>query len=196
MEALLGSMQRKLTEERWIQNKIRGRLHGGFLAALQNLLLHITYENLLLINTKVGGWVLGPSSYLVPVPRLSVSVRGRGRARAWSFPVSPAGLLAPGLLLGPTLASFLPLWRADCTLTLAGVTSNLVVWSGSIPEKQCKHQTDNCDTPTNFLLLTKSDCVITPPGVAVELLTCLVCLGARSVCGEDLRSPVLLLLKK
>lgn len=69
---------------------------------------------------------------LVPVPMLSVSVGGRRRAGARSVPVGPAGLLAPGLLLGPTLDALIPLRRTDCTLTLAGVTSTLVVRSGSV----------------------------------------------------------------
>lgn len=64
---------------------------------------------------------------------LSVSVRwGRGTG-VRSIPVGPAGLLAPGLLLRPILTSLLPLRRAECTWTLAGVTSTcMVVWSGSV----------------------------------------------------------------
>lgn len=65
--------------------------------------------------------------HLVPVSRLSVPVRRRRRAGAWSVPVGPAGLLAPGLLLGPTLDSLIPLRRAKRTLTLTGVTSTVVV---------------------------------------------------------------------
>lgn len=56
---------------------------------------------------------------------LSVSLRWR-RAGARPVPVSAAGLLAPGLLLGATLDSLLPL-RTGRTWTLAVFTSTLVV---------------------------------------------------------------------
>lgn len=68
---------------------------------------------------------------LVPVSRLSVSVR-RWWASARSIPVGPTGLLAPRLLLGPTLDSLVSLSRTDCTLTMVVVNSTLVVLPGSI----------------------------------------------------------------
>lgn len=78
--------------------------------------------------------------YLVPIPRLSVSVRRRRGARAWSVSVSvsvgPAGLLASGLLLWPTLDSVISMRRTDSALTLAGVTSVLDFLSGSVSEEQ------------------------------------------------------------
>lgn len=86
---------------------------------------------------RVGsGYIFSP--YLAPVTRLSVSVRGRRRRDgAWSVLVGPAGLLAPGLLLGPTLDSLVPLRRTVLMLTLAGVPSTLLeVWSGSVSGKQ------------------------------------------------------------
>lgn len=100
MEALLGSMQRKLTEERWIQNKIRGQLHGGFLAALQNLLLHITYENLLLINTKVGG--VGPGSIFIPGPgpEALCLCEGEGEGQSLVFPCEPCWAPGPWAVAG------------------------------------------------------------------------------------------------
>lgn len=57
---------------------------------------------------------------LVPVSMFSVSVRRRRRARPQSVPVDPAGLLAPGLLLRPSLNSVMR--GTGCVLTLAGVT--------------------------------------------------------------------------
>lgn len=97
---------------------------------------------------------LGPgfifSPYLVPVPRLSVSVRGRRRARAWPVPVGPAGLLAPGLLLGPTLDSLIPL-RTGRTRTLAGVAATVVIWSVSVSEKQSDSKIST-DTGANLCL--------------------------------------------
>lgn len=65
---------------------------------------------------------------------LSVSVGGRRRAGARPVSVGPTGLLASGLLLRPSVASLVPL-RTDRTLTLAGVTSTLVVWSGPVSER-------------------------------------------------------------
>lgn len=80
----------------------------------------------------VAGLIPVHRLFLVSVPMLSVPVRGRRRAGAWPVPVGPAGLLAPGLLLRSSLASLIPLRGTDSTLTLAGVTSTLVVRSGSI----------------------------------------------------------------
>lgn len=61
-------------------------------------------------------------AYLTPLPVLSVSMGWwRSRAGAGPAPVGPAGLLAPGLLLGPTLHRLIPL-RVRCTRTLAWVS--------------------------------------------------------------------------
>lgn len=79
----------------------------------------------------VTGLIPVNSLLLVPVTMLSVSMWGRRRAGARPVSVGPAGLLASGLLLRPSLASLVPL-RADRTLTLAGVTSTLVVWPGPV----------------------------------------------------------------
>lgn len=77
------------------------------------------------------------SPYLIPVPTPSVSVRGRGRSRAgaWPVPVGPTGLLAPGLLLRPTLDPFIPLRNTECTVTQVGVSSTMVVWSVSVSKE-------------------------------------------------------------
>lgn len=84
----------------------------------------------------IMGQFLHCSPYLVPVSMLSVSVRRRRRARTWSVPVGPAGLLAPGLLLGSTMGPIISLRRTDCMVNMAWVTCALVVWSGSVPGKQ------------------------------------------------------------
>lgn len=76
-------------------------------------------------------WDQGFHLPLYLVSRFPVSVWGRGWARTWFVPVGPAGLLAPGLLLGPTL---------DTIVSMLGVTL-LVVWSEQISEdkQQCNH---------------------------------------------------------
>ncbi len=103
--------------------------------------------------------------YLVPVPRLSVSVRGRRRARVWPVPMGPAGLLAPRLLLGSTLASLIPLRRTDSTL--AGVAPTLVVWSGSVSEKSSTEKSVWTLVVQQPFAFNDKICVITPPGAAV-----------------------------
>lgn len=65
-------------------------------------------------------------------------MRWRWRARAWPVSVGPAGFLAPGLLLGPTLYTFIPLMRTDCVSTMVGVRSTVLVLSVSVPRKQTK----------------------------------------------------------
>lgn len=114
---------------------------------------------------------------------LSVSMGRRRRAGARPVSVGPAGLLASGLLLRPSLASLVPL-RADRTLTLAGVTSTLVVWPGPVSEME---RDANISRDANKI------CAIILPGAAVSILTGL---NASSVCGEDLRSPALLQAKR
>lgn len=84
---------------------------------------------------------LGPrhiSPYLVSVPGLSVSMRWRWRARAWPVSVGPAGFLAAGLLLGPTLHTLIPLMRTDCMSTMVGVRSTVLVLSVSVPMRETK----------------------------------------------------------
>lgn len=133
---------------------------------------------------KLGPGIFSP--YLVSVPRFPVSVWGRGRAGAWPISVGPTGLLAPGLLLRPTLAYFVPLRRTDCSLTRAGVRSTqVVVWSVSVSRKQS-------DTNEGINACTEEICASPAHKAAAELLTCLVCLSLSSVCGEDHHFPALL----
>lgn len=111
------------------------------------------------LDDELGpGFVFSP--YLIPFPTPSVSVRGRRRswAGAWPVPVGSTGLLAPGLLLRPTLDSFIPLRKTDCTVTLVGVSSTLVVWSVSVSKKQSNTNTgiDTCGAKAHLLVLTKS----------------------------------------
>lgn len=79
------------------------------------------------LGSVVAGLVPASRLVLVPVSGFSVSVRGRRGSGPWSVPVGPAGLLAPGLLLGPALDPIVPLRRTGPMLTLAGFTSALVV---------------------------------------------------------------------
>lgn len=117
---------------------------GGLLSGLQHPLCHrqvwgadVGSREGPLVPGRLGGAVpshvagLGPLvAGLVPASCLvlvSVSVGGRRGSGPRSVPVGPAGLLAPGLLLGPTLHPVVPVRRTGPVLTLARFTSALVV---------------------------------------------------------------------
>lgn len=102
-------------------------------------------------------------AYLVPVSMFSVSVRrGRRRTRPQSVPVDPAGLLAPGLLLRPSLNSVMR--GTDCVLTLAQVTCTLVVWSNSVSDNgELKMSEELCGFCSCF-----HQRVVTPQGTGGE----------------------------
>lgn len=77
----------------------------------------------------------------------------RGRRGGLSVPLGSAGLLASGLLLGAALDHLICLRRTDPALTLvAGVTSALLVLSGSVSENHINTNVNTEQIYYNFIL--------------------------------------------
>lgn len=121
-------------------------------------------------SISLGLWFL----YLVP--GISVSVSRGVLTRAGSLPVGLAGLLAPGLLLGPALHVLVSgMMRMDSALGVPGIASALVVPENRTEAVRIGHRQQLLGCCCNLL---------TP-------LTCPVCPGKSGACAAGLRSPAL-----